>query len=94
MNLIPFLVLWVLLALTVLALFVWRKMVASKEDDNLHVLDGASAAKSAEQLALAQKLEYIDKWGKISTIVTVAYGLVMAAFYVWMSWVQNSRLGA
>jgi hypothetical protein len=88
-----FIVLWILLALTVLALFVWRKAVASKEDDALHVLDGASAAKTSEQLVVAQKLELIDKWGKIATIVTVIYGVVLGGIYVWQSWVQNSSAG-
>ena len=94
MSLIPFLVLWGLLAVTELALFIWRKAVASKEDDNLHVLDGAAVEKSAEQSMVAQKLELIDKWGKIATIVTVVYGLILGVFYVYMSWVQNSSMGA
>jgi hypothetical protein len=94
MSLIPFLVLWGLLAVTVFALFIWRKAVASKEDDNLHVLDGAAVEKSAEQSMVAQKLELIDKWGKIATIVTVVYGLILGVFYVYMSWVQNSSMGA
>jgi hypothetical protein len=89
MSFIPFIVLWALLALTVLALFVWRKTVASKEDDSLHVLDGASVEKSFEQNAVAQKLDLIDKWGKIVTVVTVVYGLIIGALYVYQSWMQN-----
>ena len=57
MSFIPFIVLWALLALTVLALFVWRKTV--------------------------------DKWGKIVTVVTVVYGLIIGALYVYQSWMQN-----
>ena len=93
MFFVPFVVLWILLALTVLALFFWRKTVASKEDDNLHVLDGADAAKAAEQEAVAQKLELIDKWGKILTVVAVVYGVILGGLYVWQSWVQNSSMG-
>jgi hypothetical protein len=93
MNFVPFLVLWVLLALTVLTLFIWRKMVASKEDDNLHVLDGASAAKSADQQVIAQKLDFIDKWGKIVTIVTIVYGVILGGLFVWQSWIQNTSVG-
>ena len=94
MNFVPFLVLWGLLAVTVLALFIWRKAVASGEDDNLHVLDGAAVEKSAEQSMVAQKLELIDKWGKIATVVTIVFGLIVGAMYMWASWVQNNRLGA
>jgi hypothetical protein len=94
MSLNPFLVLWGLLAVTVLALFIWRRAVASKEDDNLHVLDGAAVEKTAEQSILAQKLDLIDKWGKIATVVTVVYGLILGGVYMYLSWVQNNRLGA
>jgi len=94
MNFVPFLVLWGLMAVTVLALFVWRKAVSSHEDDNLHVLDGAAVEKSAEQSMVAQKLELIDKWGKIATVVTIVFGLIVGAMYMWASWVQNNRLGA
>jgi len=37
----PFFVLWAVLAIGVLALFIWRKSVAGHEDDSLHVLHGA-----------------------------------------------------
>jgi hypothetical protein len=92
MNIVPLLVLWVLLALTVLTLFIWRKSVSSKEDDNLHVLDGASVEKSAEQVQVAQKLDLIDKWGKIATVVTLIYGVILGGFYMYLSWKQNSSL--
>jgi len=94
MNFVPFLVLWGLLAVTVLALFIWRKAVASGEDDNLHVLDGAAVEKSAAQSMIAQKLDLIDKWGKIATVVTVVYGLILGGIYMYMSWVHNNTLGA
>jgi len=93
-SLIPFVILWVLMALAVLALFIWRKTVSSKEDDNLHVSDPGSDQKTAEQAAVAQKLDLIDKWGKIATVVTVVYGVILGGIYVWQSWVQNSNMGA
>ena len=93
MSLIPFIVLWILVALTVLALLIWRKAVASKEDDQLHVLDGASVQKSAEQITVSQKLDLIDKWGKMMTIVAVVYGLILGVLYVYQSWVQNTHAG-
>ena len=93
MNYVPFLVMWGLLAIAVLALFVWRKAVASGEDDNLHVMDGGSVEKSAAQATMAHRLEVIDRWGKIVTVVTIVYGLVLGGVYAWQSWVQNSRIG-
>jgi len=65
MNYLPLLAVWIVLALVVLALFVWRQSVARNEDDSLHVMHGALAP----QTAVAQKLDVIDKWGKILTVI-------------------------
>jgi hypothetical protein len=92
MNL-TLLILWGVLAMTVLVLFIWRKAVARNEDDNLHVMAGAAAQQSAQQASVAQKLEIIDKWGKIATVVTLVYGLVVAGLYVYQTWVQHTNLG-
>jgi hypothetical protein len=88
-NLVPFIVLWVLLALSVAAMIVWRKMVASGEDDSLHVLQQGSVA---QQVTMAQKLEVIDKWGKILTIVTVVFGAILAAAYIYQNFVTMSTV--
>ena len=94
MNFVPFVILWILMGVAVLALFAWRKAVSVNEDDNLHVLDGAGLEKSAEQIAMARKLEIIDRWGKIVTILAVVYGVVLGGVYMWHSWIVNTRIGA
>jgi hypothetical protein len=86
-NLLPLLVTWGVLAVSVLVLIVWRKSVARNEDDQLHVLNAAVATQQAE---VAQKLEQIDKWGKIVTAVTVAYGLLIAGLYLYQVWTTAS----
>jgi hypothetical protein len=90
MNYLPILAVWIVLALVVLALFVWRQSVARNEDDSLHVMHGALAP----QTAVAQKLDVIDKWGKILTVITVISGLLIAAAYVYGQFVGRSALGA
>jgi len=90
MNYLPLLAVWIVLALVVLALFVWRQSVARNEDDSLHVMHGALAP----QTAVAQKLDVIDKWGKILTVITVISGLLIAAAYVYGQFVGRSALGA
>ena len=90
MNLFPLLVVWVVLALGVLALFLWRQAVARGEDDSLHVMHNAIAT---QQTSLAQKLEVIDKWGKIVTVLTFVLGLVIAAAYVYGQFSGRSSVG-
>ena len=87
-SFVPFVALWGLLALIVLALIVWRKVVANQEDDSLHVLEGEPVV--AQQTALAQKLEFIDKWGKALTVALVGYGLVLAGVYFYQVWNATS----
>ncbi len=89
-NFIPLFVVWAMLALGVLAMFIWRKSVASNEDDSLHVLHGALAP----QTAVAQKLDVIDKWGKILTVIAVVSGALIAAAYVYAQFINRSSLGA
>ena len=63
-SFVPFTVLWALLAIVVLALVVYRKMVSSKEQETLHLAD---AAEANHQAVIAHKLEWIDRWGKLLT---------------------------
>jgi hypothetical protein len=88
--LFPLLVVWIALALGVLTLFLWRQAVARNEDDSLHVMHGALT----QQTSLSQKLDVIDKWGKILTVITVVLGLLLAAAYVYGQFADRSSLGA
>jgi hypothetical protein len=88
-NFVPFAALWTLLALVVLALFLWRRSVASKEDDQIHISDSVSIA---QQSAVAAKLDQIDKWGKTLTVVTVLLGVLLAAAYIYQGWINASKI--
>ena len=81
------LALWALLAVTVIVLIIWRKSVARYEDDQVHLLHTEAVP---QQALVANKLEMIDKWGKIVTAVTVAFGVLIAAIFVYQTWVQAS----
>ena len=89
-NFIPFLASWIVLAAGVIAMIAWRKVVTRQEDDSLHVLDSGAAT---HQVDVTHKLDVIDKWGKILTAVTVGYGLVLGALYLYQSWVEMSHIG-
>ena len=85
-NLMPFIVLLGALALAVLLLIAYRKVVSSHEDDSLHVSGPANAV--PDQAAMAAKLETIDRWGKLLTVVTVVYGIVLGAIYLYKGWID------
>ncbi|MGA2118909.1 MAG: hypothetical protein ABSH56_29685 [Bryobacteraceae bacterium] len=86
-----FFAIWILMALGVAGLIVYRRHIASQEDDVLHL--GASSGAVAQQTTVAQKLDQVDKWGKTLTIVAVAYGFVLVAIYFYRFWVSSSTTG-
>jgi hypothetical protein len=90
MSLLPLFVIWIVLALGVLTLFLWRQALARSEDDSIHVLHGTISS----QTSLSAKLDVIDKWGKILTVITVVFGLLIAVGYVWLQFVHPSSMGA
>ena len=89
LDLRPYIAFWGLLALAVLVLFIRRKMVASKEDDQLHVMSGVNP----DQVVVAAKLDTIDKWGKILTVITVLFGLAIGFLYIYSNFVGRNSLG-
>jgi hypothetical protein len=86
---LPLLVVWAAFALTVLALFIWRQAVSNHEDDSLHLTHGVLT----QQTSFAQKLDAIDKWGKIMTVITVVFGFLIAAAFVYGQLVGRGSLG-
>jgi hypothetical protein len=40
---------------------------------------------------LAKKLESIERWGKILTLLAVLTGLALAAAYIYQAWIGNSQ---
>ena len=86
----PLIIVWSLLAVVVLGLFFWRQAIARSEDDSLHVMHGTITS----QTTLSQKLDVIDKWGKILTVITVVLGLLIAAAYIYGQFVSGPSVGA
>jgi hypothetical protein len=88
MTLIPFIVIWVVLAATVLALLAYRQVVTRGEDDSLHLVHEGQV--STHQSAVAHKVQTIDKWGKLLTVVAVIYALLLAAAFVYQTFMNQS----
>jgi hypothetical protein len=89
-NFTPLAVIWGFLALVILVMAGYRKMISVQEDETLHL---GSATESTHQVQIAHKLDVIDKWGKLLTIIAAVYGLILALAYTYQTWVQASSLG-
>ena len=82
---------WAALTLVVISLGVARRVAARKDDEYVHLSDAELAA-IPQQLAVANKLERIDTWGKRLTVVDVAFGLVLLAVLIYQTWQQTASL--
>jgi uncharacterized membrane protein len=90
-TLLPFLVIWAILAVILVVLYMYRRRIALKDDETLHVLD-ADANMVAQQATVAKKLEVVDKWGKILTVLVVVYTLALAGFYIYTVWQESTKV--
>ena len=88
-SLTPFAAGWLALACAVAGLAIYRKLVSTQEDDTLHVLDNESHI--LRQAALAHRLETVDHWGKILTVIAMFYGVVLAVGYCYQVWMAGFR---
>ena len=81
-------IVWSALTLFVISLALIRKFTARREDDLVH-LSGAAETAISQQVMVATKLDKIDHWGKLLTVVDVAFGVVLFAITLYITW-QNS----
>jgi len=89
-NAFPYIVSWVVLACIVVALAAYKAAVyvrAVKDEFPPHLVE-VSNTQAARISATMHLEEAIERWGKILTIVTVAYGLVLAI--IWLYQVLNT----
>ena len=81
----PIVMIWVVLGVATLGLALYRKLISANEEDLVHLADGEER-QIPGQVALAHKLDVIDRWGKILTIVTVALGVAIGIAYMYQAW--------
>lgn len=86
----PFLAAWIAMACAVAILAIYRKTISSHEDDSLHV-SAVSDVNVGHQAEVARRLEVVDRWGKLLTVIVVVYGLALAGAYTYQMWVEGSR---
>ncbi len=81
----PIVMIWVVLGVATLGLALYRKLITANEEDLIHLGPGEER-QIPEQAALARKLEAIDRYGKILTIVTIALGVAIGIAYMYQAW--------
>ena len=86
----PFAVIWGLLALAVLGMAGYRKTISTKEEETLHLTD---PVETNHQVQIAHKLDVVDKWGKLLTVVVAVYGLLLLIAFTYQTWVRTTNLG-
>ena len=86
-NFLPFTLLWMLLAVAVIGLILYRTWIARTEDDSLH-LHQSEIGLVSQQAATAQRLEVIDRWGKTLTVIALRYGLAIGGGYLYQNWLR------
>ena len=91
MNIVltPFLAGWVVLACAVAGLAIYRKMIASQEDDVIHV--SAESTLISKQADVAHRLDMVDRWGKLLTVVLFVCGILLAVAYGYQIWTEGSQ---
>jgi hypothetical protein len=85
-------IVWAALTLFVIGLAIARKITARNEDDLVHLAGGAERAIS-QQISVAQKLDWYDRWGKTLTVVDGVFGLVLVAIMLYMAWRDSLAVG-
>jgi len=77
-----FVIFWTILGVATLGLALYRKLVSMREDDYVHLSAGEERL-IPQQVAKFKKIGAIDRWGITMTIVTVIFGLGLAALYLY-----------
>jgi preprotein translocase subunit SecG len=75
-------ILWIVMAFALAALFAYRKIVDDSVDDLVHVSD-PSGSEIAKQTVTARKLEQIDRVVMILAILVVVYGLGLGGMSIY-----------
>jgi hypothetical protein len=86
MNFKPFAILWIVFAAVIAGLAAYRWLVSEDEEETLHL---SNPGEGARQVAIAHRLDCIDRWGKLLTVAAAVYSLLLAAAYtyhIWITW--------
>ena len=84
-SLIPYVGAWALLAVLVLALALYRKLLTDNQGDNYVHISVGEARLIPHQIAVNRKINRIDRWGEVLTLATLFAGLGLAGLYLYQA---------
>jgi hypothetical protein len=87
----PYIAIWAVLAVAILILAGWRQFIDVHEDDSIHLHEG-QAGLIQDQVALAHKIQLIDRVGKTLTLMAALYGLAICGWVVYQQWIGSMKL--
>lgn len=87
---IELVVLAALVAVT-LGLALYRFFVERDNDFHIHAT-ADEAANVGRQAVVADKISWVDRWGKGLTLVTVAYFLVVLGLVLYHEWQRSAQM--
>jgi len=90
MTLIPFVALEIAAGLATIALALYRKFLATREETLIHLGPGEDR-EIPKQADIARRLHHIDRWGETLTVLTAAGGILLAAAYLARAWELSLR---
>jgi len=90
MNLMPFVIVWLILAAVLVVLLIYRASLSRREQETVHVL-GTDPAEISHKMTVAQKLLVVERWLKIVAVILVVYSLVLLGLFLWDAWERSSR---
>jgi len=85
---VPLVILAALVSVTI-ALAFYRYFVAKQQDFHIHVASG-EVQDVGRQSVVAAKLNWIDRWGKTFTVVTLIYFLILLLLVLYEQWKFSS----
>lgn len=82
-------VLWIVIAVALAVVFVYRRIVAGSTDELVHVSD-ASDAVIAKQEATARTLQQLDRIVMVLTIVFLVYGVALGGLQIYQAFTSST----
>jgi len=74
------------LGIATLILAIYRQVFSVHNESDVVHLGAGEEKVISQQVLLAKKIRFIDRWGKGMTVVTILIGLGLATSYLYQAW--------